>query len=291
MKVLNKKRFDLFLKYWKLGIPVVLASLFSLYQALSGSGQWNFLILWLLGTLMCFCVVTHYDPSEKRPAFDLPVAWISLGGAFLGLLFNFSFEWCLLTALFSFSVYLGSIKTALKLLVPYFILLVMTPEQVFYNMAFSYPLRVLAAFLTAFLLRLIGWNVECSGMDLSMDQVDIAITAACSGIEQLEIMLLLGFILVLSMQRRFLYAFLQYLMILPALVAANVCRLTATLILYRLIGDTVFDSKIHQILGYGMVAVAFLFLYFGGILFRDDPVVPENPAEKDPALAKEDSSR
>ena len=150
--------------------------------------------------------------------------------------------------------------------VPVPILLIFLPDALFSICCFSYPLRMIASWLTAGVLLCFGFDVSVSGTSLSLNNIQITITAACSGIEQLEAMLLVGYILALLMQKTFFFRFCHYLFILPSLILANVIRLTLTLLLFRVIGDKVFDPMIHEGLGYFMLILCLVFYYCGGVL-------------------------
>ena len=66
----------------------------------------------------------------------------------------------------------------------------------------SYPLRLSATMLSALLLKLCGTDVIYSGSSLHLVGLDVAITDACSGINQLDAFLLIGFIVVKTMQKK-----------------------------------------------------------------------------------------
>lgn len=239
-----------------------------LYQAFDIGREMNFFMLWLLGASLGWYVLWNIGKKVEPKPLDELGAWCLLAMAFVFYFSGLPHSWCLLFGASSFFMIAGSILTSAKMLCPVFILLVLTPEQAFFNVFFSYPLRVMSAGLSAFLLKAGGIHTVWKDTEIFMDGTAISITAACSGIEQLEVMLLLGFFLVLAMQKTFSAQVLHYLLILPALLAANVLRLTVTLLLYRVIGDRVFDPYLHTFLGWIMVLISFLLLYLGGLILE-----------------------
>lgn len=257
-----------------------LISVLGLYKAFLMGGDLNFIMLWLLGVSIGWYTLWGIQEKTRLDVLGEIGAWSLLMIAFGAYFFGLPRNWCLFFSGISFFMLAGSIPISLKLACPVFILLILTPAQAFFNMFFSYPLRVMSAGMSAFLLKLGGLSVHWQGTEIVMDGVAISITAACSGIEQLEVMLLLGFFLVMIMQRTFSSQVLHYLLILPALLLANVLRLTITLLLYKVIDDRVFDPHLHSFLGWTMVLVAFLLLYAGGLIFETTPEPPAAKQEK-----------
>ncbi len=239
-----------------------------LYQAFDVGREMNFFMLWLLGASLGWYILWNIEKKPEPKALDEMGAWCLLILAFVFYFAGLPHSWCLLFSASSFFMISGSIVISVKMLSPVFILLVLTPGQAFFNVFFSYPLRVMSAGLSAFLLKTGGIHTVWKETEIFMDGTAISITAACSGIEQLEVMLLLGFFLVLAMQKTFSSQVLHYLLILPALLASNVLRLTVTLLLYRVIGDRVFDPYLHTFLGWLMVLISFLLLYLGGLILE-----------------------
>ncbi|OQA87434.1 MAG: Transmembrane exosortase (Exosortase_EpsH) [Lentisphaerae bacterium ADurb.Bin242] len=258
----------------------LLISGIGLYKAIDIGMEMNFFMLWLLGVSLGWYILWNIEKKPQPKALDEAGAWFLLAGAFVFYFFGMPHSWSLLFSAASFFMISGSILISLKLLCPVFILLVLTPEQAFFNVFFSYPLRVMSAGLSAFLLKAGGIHTVWKDTEIFMDGTAISITAACSGIEQLEVMLLLGFFLVLAMQKTFSAQVLHYLLILPALLSANVLRLTTTLLLYRVIGDHVFDPYLHTFLGWIMVLVSFLLLFAGGLIFEAPAAPPSAKKEK-----------
>ena len=258
----------------------LLISGIGLYQAFDVGREMNFFMLWLLGASLGWYILWNIKEKTHPKTLDEIGAWCFLAFAFVLFFFGLPHSWCLLFSAASYFMISGSILISMKMLCPAFILLVVTPEQAFFNVFFSYPLRVMSAGFSAFLLKAGGIHTVWQDTEIFMDGTAISITAACSGIEQLEVMLLLGFFLVLMMQKTFSAQALHYLLILPALLAANVLRLTTTLLLYRVIGDRVFDPYLHTILGWLMVLVSFLLLYAGGLIFETSTPAAPSREEK-----------
>lgn len=138
------------------------------------------------------------------------------------------------------------------------------------HLLLSSPLSKICAALTVLLLQAVG--VECS-----LDQAviftgkdHVAVTAACSGVELLEAMLLLGWFVVYFEHRNFWMRLLHYLTLLPAILLANTLRLTVVILLSFRIGERAFHDPVHSLLGYCVVISAMLLLFLTGKLFKQE---------------------
>ena len=143
------------------------------------------------------------------------------------------------------------------------------PYQEYWTLALSYPLRLISTCLSAETLRLFGDAVEYHLTTIRVGGAEIAITDACSGIRQLEALLLLGYLIVRRQHTRTGWAVLHYFFMLPAVIAANSVRIAATVLLFHWIGAAAFDDFRHTLLGYLLVIVALLLFWWFGALFPD----------------------
>ena len=142
----------------------------------------------------------------------------------------------------------------------------------------SYPLRLSATMLSAILLKLCGADVVYSGSSLHLLNLDIAITDACSGINQLDAFLLIGFIIVKIMQKKELLQLLCFAFVIPAIIIGNALRIVLTVFLYQLWGNVILGKFWHITLGYVQIILALVIFIAIGKLFCSKPVKPE--AEK-----------
>ena len=92
-------------------------------------------------------------------------------------------------------------------------------------------------------------------------------TSACSGIELLEAMLLLGWIVVRLEHKRYLTRLVHYLTLLPIIILCNTLRLVFVIGLSCFIGDRAFDNTLHVWLGYAVVIASVGILLGVGKLF------------------------
>ena len=131
----------------------------------------------------------------------------------------------------------------------------------------SFPLRLSATALSAGILNTVGINVVSSGTSLTLPGVDIAITDACSGINQLDAFILIAFVAVQLMHRKNSWRYLHFAFIMPSIILGNSLRIVLTVVLYRFLGERVFENTWHTGLGYGQIVFAFLIFLAVGLVF------------------------
>ena len=140
----------------------------------------------------------------------------------------------------------------------------------------SFPLRLSAASLSAVILSLSGCSVIHSGTSLTLSDVNIAITDACSGINQLDAFILIAFIVVHLLHKKVLWKALHFAFIMPSIIIGNSLRIILTVLLYKLFGEGVFENIWHTVLGYSQIIFALLiFLAIGSVFVRAEKKTPE----------------
>lgn len=137
------------------------------------------------------------------------------------------------------------------------------------TLALSYPLRLMATFGAVALLKLCGVAVTADRtlITLGSDGTGLAVTDACSGIEQLFALILIGGILAWMMQKNLCFRFMHWACILPSLVIANTLRLVVTVLLYNRFGDVILGDIWHHGLGYAQSVLTLVILWcFGKVI-------------------------
>ena len=259
------------------------------WHALTSPGWETPAILLVLGLLVAFhaCQKALRTPDEPRKTQDSVTAWTSLMLFFLlaWLPLALDGEWLQGLCLFLFllapvSFFSGTRKVALGA-APLFLFCVVLPMHVEIFLALSHPLRLLATMLTGMILKPFYADLSYHLTVLRLADTELPITDVCSGIDQLEALLLLGYLLVRYQQTKTLWRVVQYAFCVPAVIFANVIRLVAVVILYHSpIGARVLDSPWHTWLGYAQVLLAVLLMWGVGELIRhaESPVKEEKQA-------------
>ena len=131
----------------------------------------------------------------------------------------------------------------------------------------SFPLRLSATALSSGILNVFGINVIHSGTSLTLPGVDIAITDACSGINQLDAFILIAFVAVQLLHKKSLWKYLHFAFIVPMIIIGNSMRIVLTVLLYRVFGEVVFENTWHTVLGYSQIIFALLLFFAVGWIF------------------------
>jgi len=149
--------------------------------------------------------------------------------------------------------------------------LVLIPVQEQFFLAVSYPFRLISTMLTVESLQLFGSSIQYHLTTIQLEGIQVAITDACSGISQLAVLFLLGYLIVQQKQYKHAFsALLHYSSLLPIIVIANSIRLVGTILLFHLIGEDAFSNRYHAALGFVFVIISVLMLYGIGMLFAED---------------------
>ena len=140
------------------------------------------------------------------------------------------------------------------------IFLLLLPNLDYFNSRISYPLRLICTQITGMFLKICTLDASCDGTVLRIGAEKIAVTAACSGIAQLESMFFIGWLITMLVHKRLICRISHWLLLLPIVILLNSLRLTITMLLYSWFGEAAFSDMVHTTLGYAMVvAVAVVF--------------------------------
>ncbi|MDD3885849.1 MAG: exosortase/archaeosortase family protein [Victivallaceae bacterium] len=265
--MLKKEKINLFAarcRANKTAIAIIgAAALFSLIGCLTGGGsQIDALALWGLGAAIVISVFAGETRGESAVRRVRPAAWLALAAS--ACLIWFAPAGCasvaltlLLVALMLFCV---DWRLSLKLILPLAIFVMLAPAQKFIYILLSLPMSQLCAALTVSALRLVGVSAEFERAVISVGGGQVAVTAACSGVELLEAMLFIGFFFVNVKGRSLWLRVAHYLTLLPIIIICNTLRLTVVIWLYTRIGDRAFEDPLHSIFGLAVTAGAVLLL-------------------------------
>ncbi len=146
---------------------------------------------------------------------------------------------------------------------------VFMPYHEEFMLMLSFPLRLSATVLSAGILKLFGTEVIYSGTSLNLPGVSLAVTDACSGINQLDAFILIAFIAVQMFHRKTWWKLLHFAFIIPAIIIGNALRIVLTVMLFRLLGDDVLLGAWHIALGYVQIILALLVFLGIGKIFAE----------------------
>jgi exosortase len=225
--------------------------------------------------LIALMLKNHFLTCRRETSLkEKCAAWLILLLAdILALLPTHNFAGDLITAL-AFSLFIcalvlyfsGALMAAISA-VPAVWCCVFMPYHEEIMLLLSFPLRLNATVLSAWILNLSGINIIHSGTSLILPGLNIAITDACSGIRQLDAFILLAFITVQMLHTQTGWKLLHFAFIIPSIILGNSLRIVLTVWLYRIWGETVFENTWHTALGYGQIIFALAIFLAVGKLF------------------------
>ena len=253
------------------------------------SGAWEAALVDVIMAGILIVIMFKKFITLHRGNSNLPekcAAWFMLIAAnLLALLQTHSFPGSLCTA-FAFSLlicafvlYFSGRNTALYSIVPTLWCCVFIPYHEELMLLSSYPLRLSATALSAVLLKLCGVDVIAAGTSLELSGLDIAITDACSGINQLDAFILLAFLAVQILHQKAGWKILHFAFIMPAIILGNSLRIVLTVLLYTWWGEVVLQNTWHTALGYVQILIALLFFLAIGKIFTISEAEPEEEAQ------------
>ncbi len=149
----------------------------------------------------------------------------------------------------------------------------------------SYPLRLISTTLSVWVLKLCQIDINYHLTTITMPgEAQIVITDACSGIQQLEALLLIGYIIIHLQPKPFLPSLFHFLFLLPIIILSNSVRIIVTILLYKSIGPVVLDNTWHATLGYCLVLACSILIWYAGALFSTETPAPSeisSPANRE----------
>ena len=133
----------------------------------------------------------------------------------------------------------------------------------------SPPFRMASTVLSVGFLRMFGMGIENDMATIRVEGLDIAITDACSGIQQFEAMILVAFWLVMAWRRPIVWRCLHYSFLIPSIILANAVRIILTVALYKAGFKAILNNSWHEGLGYAQVVLAVGLFFLVGCLLPE----------------------
>lgn len=254
---------------------------FSAAVPMLNSGAWDAALVDLIMAAILIGVMfkTFISTFRRESALlNKITAWGMLAAAnILALLPSHDFPGSLSTALaFSLVIcalvlYFSGTLMAKVCIAPALWCCVFMPYHEEFMLMLSYPLRLSATLLSVPLLKICGVEVAFAGTSLNLPDLNIAITDACSGINQLDAFLLIAFIAVEILHKKTVWKLLHFAFIIPSIIAGNSLRIVITVLLYKILGECVLENLWHTLLGYTQIFSAIIIFLLIGRIFRENP--------------------
>ena len=211
------------------------------------------------------------EPNESPSNLSRP--WPIVGGVLLtsmiavrgvagGLLFHQLDSIALLASIAALVLAFGGTRL-LKMSAPAILFLIfMLPLPYELEKNVGGPLKIAATWASTFLLQTFGYPAVAEGNIILIDDVQLGVVDACSGLKMLMTFSAFAFGAVLILDRTPFEKFLIVLGIVPIAVLANVLRIAATGVVYTLTPDKVARDFSHEVFGWLMMPLGLALLAF-----------------------------
>ncbi len=269
----------------------VAAFIYALIQAIrTCNGQWDSLIAsMLLAVAVVYFGILRFQkgdtgfassPKERGAAWALLIVSITLPFLFPTSSSELPHNVAITLLAFACMLFFHGWRATLCLSPAFIIFCLFIPMREQFILMISYPLRLISTTLSVWVLKLCQIDINYHLTTITMPgEAQIVITDACSGIQQLEAMLLIGYIIIHLQPKPFIPSLFHFLFLLPIIIISNSIRIIATIILYKIIGPVVLDNTWHATLGYCLVLACSILIWYAGALFSSETPVPsENPS-------------
>jgi len=157
-------------------------------------------------------------------------------------------------------LYNFGLKALKKILFPLLFLFFMIPIPISIISLISLPLRRMATDISAFLIRLTSIPTYQEGNMLYFAETQLEVAEACSGINSITAMLMLGTVLVYIKPMTRMGQIVLLGSTIPIAMLANIVRVTGTGILAHFFGKTVARGFLHEFSGMAVFAFGLVML-------------------------------
>ncbi|MGE4488329.1 MAG: exosortase/archaeosortase family protein [Kiritimatiellales bacterium] len=227
-------------------------------------------VLWILAAFISATVIRARNPANNL-RIDRLTAWTALlCAALIAARFpQVADGWIVWIGIGSLLAWFCGAALAARLSAATLLFTVLVPSIGYFYTLLSFPLSRISTALTVALLRLFGIASTFDNAVIYLGEKQIAVTAACSGIDLLAALLLVGWLLVYFRHDRFWLRLTHYLTLLPIIILCNALRLVIVILAYKTVGEAAFNNTLHSALGIGVVIFSSLLLFAVGSLFPE----------------------
>ncbi len=237
--------------------------------------------------LIILLLLASFDQMQK-PTHSTPtstsrlVGWISLAIALAtmaatfftdkngGFLSAFLRNCAILFIVFGFTLRLNGFKPTTQFLSLFILAILVIPFYEYLLLEFSYPLRLVSTAVSASILKLCTIPVDYDGTSMLWNGQVITITDACSGISLLGLLFFLEYLIARSIKSSQWKKWCWGSLVLIWIIIGNALRLLVTFLLFRVVGQHVFERELHLTLGCFFVIVTSLMIWFSSYIFSLD---------------------
>ena len=217
-----------------------------------------------------FAVVLLWMRREKCLAFEPRFSWWGVALVALGVVLRFAgdyifLDWldaiALLPCLAGLAVLCGG-KAALRWSWPAIAFLAfMVPLPYRLEISLAHPLQRVATKASTYCLQTVGLSAVAEGNVIFMNESQIGVVEACSGLSMLVIFFALSTALTFVVDRPWWQKVLLILSAVPIALVANITRITVTGIMHETVGHEAANLVFHDLAGWLMMPFALVLLW------------------------------
>jgi exosortase len=136
----------------------------------------------------------------------------------------------------------------------------MVPLPYTWSMALSGPMQGIATVSSTFLLQALGRPAIAEGNLIQLNEIELGIVEACSGLRMLVVFFALSTAVALLIKKPLWEKMLIACSAIPIALASNILRITLTGVLYEIFGDGWGGALFHDVAGWLMMPAGLMFL-------------------------------
>jgi exosortase len=152
----------------------------------------------------------------------------------------------------------------------------MVPLPYSWSLAMSGPMQGIATASSTFLLQALGRPAIAEGNLIQLNEIELNIVEACSGLRMLVVFFALSTAVALLVRKPFWERAVIACSAIPIALVSNILRITLTGVLYEIFGDGVGGALFHDVAGWLMMPVGLMFLGLEWLVLRKLLVEPTN---------------
>jgi exosortase len=151
----------------------------------------------------------------------------------------------------------------------------MVPLPHTWSLALSGPMQSIATIISTFLLQVLGRPAIAEGNVIQLNEIELGIVEACSGLRMLVVFFALSTAVALLIKKPVWEKVFIAASAIPIALAANILRITITGICFEIFGDGYGGALFHDVAGWLMMPLGLAFLGLEMLvlknLLRDPP--------------------
>lgn len=247
-------------------VLIVCVALYSLVFTLKVLGDDSAFSMWALGAVLVWCNFKEILNSIRRKRTQEIFAFVVLTISAVVACFqcrNFS----ILLISIAMALFFGGFRVVLLTIVPFAIWAFVIPNYAQIHLFVSYPMRILETKIVEVILNCISYDISVAGTSIFVDGKEIIITTACSGVEHIWTLILLGWIASTIFFQDNLVKGLYFALIVPLFIFFNAVRVVLTIICTHNWGDSFLTGTPHLIFGISTIVATMLVYVCIGIFF------------------------